>query len=85
MDVMTRLANSIVVPVVVLDKVEDAVPTAKAMAAGGVDTMEITQPSCNTPNALTTKSRIAHNTKHQRLHLFPFFIVILNTLSHQKS
>ena len=42
MDVLTRLANSIVVPVVVLDKVEDAIPTAKAMAAGGVDTMEIT-------------------------------------------
>ena len=42
MDVMERLANSIVVPVVVLDKVEDAIPTAKAMAAGGVDTMEIT-------------------------------------------
>ena len=42
MDVMTRLANSVVVPVVVLDKVEDAIPTAKAMAAGGVDTMEIT-------------------------------------------
>lgn len=42
MTVMERLANSIVVPVVVLDKVEDAVPTARAMAAGGVDTMEIT-------------------------------------------
>ena len=42
MTVMERLAASIVVPVVVLDKVEDAVPTAKAMAAGGVDTMEIT-------------------------------------------
>ena len=42
MDVLTRLANSIVVPVVVLDKVENAIPTAKAMAAGGVDTMEIT-------------------------------------------
>ena len=42
MDVLTRLANSIVVPVVVLDDVKDAIPTAKAMAAGGVDTMEIT-------------------------------------------
>ena len=42
MTVMERLAQCIVVPVVVLDKVEDAVPTAKAMAAGGVDTMEIT-------------------------------------------
>ena len=42
MTAMERFANSIVVPVVVLDKVEDAVPLAKAMAAGGVDTMEIT-------------------------------------------
>ena len=42
MTVMERLAASIVVPVVVLDKVEVAVPTALAMAAGGVDTMEIT-------------------------------------------
>ena len=42
MTVLERLANSIVVPVVVLDRTEDAVPTAKALAAGGVDTMEIT-------------------------------------------
>ena len=42
MTAMERFANSIIVPVVVLDKVEDAVPTAKAMLAGGVDTMEIT-------------------------------------------
>lgn len=42
MTVMERLANSIVVPVVVLEKVEDAIPTAKALTAGGVDTMEIT-------------------------------------------
>ena len=41
MDVMHRLSNSIVVPVVVLDKVEDAIPTAKAMAAGGVYTANI--------------------------------------------
>lgn len=42
MTVMDRFANSIVVPVVVLDKAEDAIPVAKAMLAGGVDTMEIT-------------------------------------------
>ena len=42
MTVLERLRNSIVVPVVVLDDVKDAVPTAKAMAAGGVDVMEIT-------------------------------------------
>ena len=44
MTVMERLANSVVVPVVVLDKVEDAVPLAKAMAAGGVD--KIGRASC---------------------------------------
>ena len=42
MTVLERLANSIVVPVVVLESVESAIPTAKAMAAGGIDTMEIT-------------------------------------------
>ncbi len=42
MDVLSRLARAIVVPVVVLDDAKDAVPTAKAMAAGGVDVMEIT-------------------------------------------
>ena len=52
MDVLQRLANSIVVPVVVLDKVEDAVPTAKAMAAGGVDTMEITFRTACAPEAI---------------------------------
>ena len=52
MTVMERLAASIVVPVVVLDKVEDAVPTAKAMAAGGVDTMEITFRTACAPEAI---------------------------------
>ena len=42
MNILERLRNSIVVPVVVLDRVEDAVPTAKALIAGGVDVMEIT-------------------------------------------
>ena len=52
MDVMTRLANSIVVPVVDLEKAEDAVPTARAMAAGGVDTMEITFRTACAPEAI---------------------------------
>ena len=52
MTVMERLANSIVVPVVVLDKVEDAIPTARAMAAGGVDTMEITFRTACAPEAI---------------------------------
>ena len=52
MDVLERLANSIVVPVVVLDRAEDAIPTAKAMAAGGVDTMEITFRTACAPEAI---------------------------------
>ena len=42
MDVLSRLAAAGIVPVVVLDKAEDAVPTARAMIAGGIDVMEIT-------------------------------------------
>lgn len=56
MDVLQRLAASVVVPVVVLDKVEDAVPTAKAMAAGGVDTMEITFRTACAPEAIKAVS-----------------------------
>ena len=42
MDVLKRLAQSGVVPVVVLEDAKAAVPTAKAMLAGGIDVMEIT-------------------------------------------
>lgn len=42
MTVMERLARSVIVPVVVLEKAEDAVPAANAMLKGGIDTMEIT-------------------------------------------
>ena len=42
MDIMNRLAGAGVVPVVVLEDAQDAVPTAKALVAGGVDVMEIT-------------------------------------------
>jgi len=42
MDILKRLGSCGIVPVVVLDRAEDAVPTAKALLAGGVDVMEIT-------------------------------------------
>lgn len=42
MNTMEKMAASVVVPVVVLDNAKDAVPTAKALALGGVDVMEIT-------------------------------------------
>ncbi len=42
MEALERLARAGVVPVVVLENAGDAVPTANAMAAGGIDVMEIT-------------------------------------------
>lgn len=42
MTALEGLYNAAVVPVVVLDDAADAVPTAKALLAGGVDVMEIT-------------------------------------------
>lgn len=57
MDILERLARSIVVPVVVLDRVEDAVPTAKALLAGGVDVMEITFRTAAAPEAIKAVSK----------------------------
>lgn len=42
MDVLERLGNCGIVPVVVIDDAKDAVPTARALLDGGVDVMEIT-------------------------------------------
>ena len=52
MTVLERLAASIVVPVVVIDDAKDAIPTAKAMAAGGIDVMEITFRTAAAPDAI---------------------------------
>ncbi len=52
MDVLSRLARAGVVPVVVLDEVKDAVPTANAMVAGGIDVMEITFRTAAAPEAI---------------------------------
>ena len=42
MDILQRLGNAGVVPVVVIEDAKDAVPTAKALLSGGIDVMEIT-------------------------------------------
>ena len=52
MDVLARLARSGVVPVVVLDDAKDAVATANAMVAGGIDVMEITFRTAAAPDAI---------------------------------
>ena len=40
--IMKRIEETGIVPVIVIDDVNDAVPTAKALLAGGIDMMEIT-------------------------------------------
>jgi len=42
MNTLERFYNSGIVPVVVIEDAKNAVPTAKALCAGGVDVMEIT-------------------------------------------
>ena len=51
-NVLERLHEAGVVPVVVIDRVEDAVPTAKALLAGGIDVMEITFRTVAAPDAI---------------------------------
>ena len=42
MDILEKIGTCGIVPVVVIDDAKDAVPTARALLAGGVDVMEIT-------------------------------------------
>ena len=52
MNVLERLAAAGIVPVVVLDEAKDAVPTANAMLAGGIDVMEITFRTAAAPDCI---------------------------------
>ena len=56
MTVLERFSRVGIVPVVVIDKVEDAVPCAKALLAGGVDVMEITFRTAAAPEAIKAVS-----------------------------
>ena len=52
MTAMEKIGKCGVVPVVVLDRAEDAVPTAEAMLRGGVNVMEITFRTAAAPDAI---------------------------------
>ena len=52
MTVWERLKNAVVVPVVVIDDVKDAISTANALLAGGVDVLEITFRTAAAPVAI---------------------------------
>ena len=51
------MGNAAVVPVVVLDDAADAVPTAKALLAGGVDVMEITFRTAAAADSITAVAK----------------------------
>ena len=56
MTVLERFARAGIVPVVVLDDAKDAVATANAMVAGGIDVMEITFRTAAAPDAIRAVS-----------------------------
>ena len=56
MTVMERMAKAIIVPVIVMEDAKDAIPCADALAAGGIDVMEIT---LRTPAALDAIKAVA--------------------------
>ena len=57
MNSLERLRNAAVVPVVVLENADDAVPTAQALLAGGVDVMEITFRTAAAADSIAAVSR----------------------------
>ena len=57
MTALERLYNAAVVRVVVLDDAADAVPTAKALLAGGVDVMEITFRTAAAADSITAVAK----------------------------
>lgn len=61
MNVMEKISKCGVVPVVVLDKAEDAIPTAEAMLRGGIDVMEITFRTAAAPDAIKAVSENCPN------------------------
>lgn len=57
MNVLETLGRCGIVPVVVLDSAEDAVPAARALLAGGIDAMEITFRTAAAPDAIRAVAR----------------------------
>lgn len=55
--VMERIGRTGIVPVVVLEDVQQAIPTAKALLAGGIDVMEITFRTAAAPDAIRAVAR----------------------------
>lgn len=55
--VMERIGRTGIVPVVVLEDAQQAIPAAKALLAGGIDVMEITFRTAAAPDAIRAVAR----------------------------
>ena len=60
MNVLTIMRTGPVIPVIVIDKLEDAVPLARALVAGGIRVLEVT---LRTPMALKAIEAIANEVE----------------------
>lgn len=60
MNILQIMRTGPVIPVIVIDRLEDAVPLARALVAGGVRVLELT---LRTPVALQALSAIAHEVE----------------------
>lgn len=56
MDCFKRLSDAKIIPVAVIDRAQRAIPTALAMAEGGIDVMEITFRTAAAEDALCAVS-----------------------------
>ena len=57
MDCFKRLSDAKIIPVAVIDRAQRAIPTALAMAEGGIDVMEITFRTAAAEDALCAVSK----------------------------
>ena len=57
MDILKRLSNAGIIPVVVIEDAKDAVSAANAMLAGGIDVMEITFRTAAAADAITSVAK----------------------------
>ena len=60
MNILSIMRNGPVIPVIVIDKLEDAVPLARALVAGGIRVLEVT---LRTPMALKAIEAIANEVE----------------------
>ena len=63
-ELKARLGNAPLIPTLTIEDLDDAIPLAEALAAGGIQVIEVT---LRTPNALAAIEKIATNVKNVKV------------------